>query len=785
MCDFVWENTTKKMKASASTCLLLVTFLLAPVLISASTLKKNGGHYLNQFAIQLKTLDVKIAEQVARQHGFVVKRELPHIKVFILEHPEVHHRSKRSATSHVERLLADERIAHAQQEVSLVRVKRRIVYDKQLELPIRQLDDSAYSRPKPKSGLQQRDDIYGGRSLYYDDPKFPDMWYLFNTGQSGGEHGLDMNVGAVWKSGFTGKGVVVCILDDGVDHTHPDLKENYDPKASTDLNDKSDKKGDPMPDTSDIDNSHGTRCAGEIAAAANNNVCGVGVAYEANIGGIRILDGVVTDSIEAEALLFRNDYIDIYSASWGPSDDGATMEGPRRLSLEALRRGVKEGRRGLGSIFVWATGNGGMFNDDCSADGYVSLPETLSVGSVNDWGRSPFFMENCSSTLAVVPSGGEDWVGQESETGVKLKVVTTDFKGGCIENFQGTSSAAPLAAGCLATVLQANPALTWRDVQHVVVRGSRVPSADSSWTINGAGRHVSHRFGFGLMDCGKMVELAQNWEPVPEVRECRHDKPNVQMLRTGDVVTDHIQSSGCLGHDDKVKGQQSIDRLEHVQVKVNMTTERRGSTRLTLVSPAGTESELLSARKYDEFSGEWEFTFMTVHCWDESPRGKWTLRVHSDPHSSKSEKHNNKDDKTDSVAGYIRSWSLNFRGTHGTRHGRDRTHANRVQRAFKPSSVAVQKIKSQEVEISKRVKVKRAEVKEDAKEVNEVEQREAREDLYRKLYDILHGGGARAVRKRVLGQTSDVTTDDVTTSDDSIVASLRDIAKRLVDGEHV
>ena len=107
-----------------------------------------------------------------------------------------------------------------------------------------------------------------------------------------------------------------------------------------------------------------------------------------------------------------------------------------------------------------------------------------------------------------------------------------------------------------------------------------------------------------------------------------------------------------------------------------------------------------------------------------------------------------------------------------------------MQRAFKPSSVAVQKIKSQEVEISKRVKVKRAEVKEDTED-NEVEQREAREDLYRKLYDILHGGGARAVKKRVLEQTSDVTTDDVTTSDDSIVASLRDIAKRLIDGENV
>lgn len=48
-----------------------------------------------------------------------------------------------------------------------------------------------------------------------------------NRGQSGGEKYIDLNVEVAWASGFTGKGVVVCILDDGVDHTHPDLVANY------------------------------------------------------------------------------------------------------------------------------------------------------------------------------------------------------------------------------------------------------------------------------------------------------------------------------------------------------------------------------------------------------------------------------------------------------------------------------------------------------------------------------------------------------------------------------
>lgn len=37
----------------------------------------------------------------------------------------------------------------------------------------------------------------------------------------------DMNVERAWEQGLTGKGIVVSILDDGIEHTHPDLKENY------------------------------------------------------------------------------------------------------------------------------------------------------------------------------------------------------------------------------------------------------------------------------------------------------------------------------------------------------------------------------------------------------------------------------------------------------------------------------------------------------------------------------------------------------------------------------
>ena len=50
------------------------------------------------------------------------------------------------------------------------------------------------------------------------------------------------------------------------------------------------------------ENKHGTRCAGVIAATANNEICVVGVAYNAKFGGVRMLDGDVTDEVEARSL---------------------------------------------------------------------------------------------------------------------------------------------------------------------------------------------------------------------------------------------------------------------------------------------------------------------------------------------------------------------------------------------------------------------------------------------------------------------------------------------------
>lgn len=66
-----------------------------------------------------------------------------------------------------------------------------------------------------------------------------------------------------------------------------------------------------------------------------------------------------------------------------------------------------QGRGGKGSIFVWASGNGGRQGDNCDCDGYTDSIYTISISSASQQGLSPWYAEKCSSTLATAYSSGD------------------------------------------------------------------------------------------------------------------------------------------------------------------------------------------------------------------------------------------------------------------------------------------------------------------------------------------------------------------------------------------
>ena len=178
------------------------------------------------------------------------------------------------------------------------------------------------------------------------DPRFGDQWNLQNTGQNGGLVGADANITSVWDN-YKGDGVLIGIVDDGVTPLHEDLAPNYVATDSFDFN-----NNDPDPSGG----SHGTSVAG-IANARGNNSLGVsGAAPDAQHAGLRVTAGPSSDAQESAALGYHIQNIDIYNNSWGPSDDGGTLEGPGPLVLGAWADAAANGRGGLGNIWVWAGG---------------------------------------------------------------------------------------------------------------------------------------------------------------------------------------------------------------------------------------------------------------------------------------------------------------------------------------------------------------------------------------------------------------------------------------------
>ncbi|OAF71882.1 hypothetical protein A3Q56_00350 [Intoshia linei] len=443
----------------------------------------------------------------------------------------------------------------------------------------------------------------------FNDPLYKYQWQM---------HQDYNNIVNVWKQDISGRGVNVTILDDGIFHDNPDLKTNYHQDISYDLNDVNDKYHDPTP-RDDGNNEHGTKCAGVVAGEANNGHCGVGVAFNSNIGGVRVLDGVITDPIESLCFTINVDKIDIYSASWGPKDDGMTMDKPRYHSTEAMKNGIKNGRNGLGSIYVWATGNGGEM-DNCNCDGYVSSIYTLSFSSVSKNGEAMYYAEKCPSTLASVFIGWNS--GEEKDEKSGCHVISTSVHSECTTEFQGTSSAAPMAAGCIALLLEANPKLSWRDVIHVVTLSARITdSEDDGWVLNGGGYHYNEKYGFGVMDCARMVWYGKRLNPVEPMLNSTYS-----LIRSTRSVPIY---RGVLYKHSIYVAFEKISFVENVELIIDMEIGNftRGSISLFLKSPSGTISRLLGTRIADTSNKKINFTFSSLQFWGEDPNGVWDFTL--------------------------------------------------------------------------------------------------------------------------------------------------------------
>lgn len=280
-----------------------------------------------------------------------------------------------------------------------------------------------------------------------------------------------IDVAPAWKAGYTGKGVVVAVLDSGVDLSHPDLQSNIwrNPKEipgngiDDDLNgvgddvngwDFVDGDANPSPDLRDPEQDHGTHVAGIIGAKRNgidinspNNTLEMnGVAYDAQIMPIRVLgskggkDKDIADGIRYAV----NNGADVINMSLG----GLVAAPEVRQALEyAKQRGV----------FVVMSAGNERDKLNPSEPGFPAFYAFdnlgIAVGAVTSFPAKQ--VTTFSNPAGSIPTNFVVAPGHEVLSTIPIKPgnVGYDFK-------QGTSQAAPYVAGVIALMLQANPNLT-------------------------------------------------------------------------------------------------------------------------------------------------------------------------------------------------------------------------------------------------------------------------------------------------------------------------------------
>jgi len=452
------------------------------------------------------------------------------------------------------------------------------------------------------------------------DPLVAQQWHLKFQNQDVAVANSDIRVENAWlydsTGGVKGTGIRVGVVDDGLETTHPDLAANVDLASGKDWNGND---LDPNPGNGD---NHGTACAGNVAAPANNSLGGCGSAPEAKLIGMRLIAAATTDSQEAEAMNYLatgTNLVHIKTNSWGPSDTGSSVEGPGSLTRAALANTTSVGRNGLGTIFLWAGGNGNQADDNSNYDGYANDPHVIAIGASDSLTHQAYYSEPGANLTCVAPSGGDTGtlgITTTDRTGKSGYNTSQGTAGNYYASFSGTSSATPTAAGVVALMLQKNPSLGWRDVKEILIRSAqKISSTDSDWSDNSAGFHFNHKFGAGLVDATAAVNLAANWINLPPAIST-----NVSLTGLPASIPDNTPAGIT-----RTFVVSSPVRVEHVTLALDITHTYRGDLAITLTSPSGMTSKLTEV--HGDGGNDFHWTFSSVRHWGELSTGTWTLKI--------------------------------------------------------------------------------------------------------------------------------------------------------------
>jgi subtilisin family serine protease len=270
---------------------------------------------------------------------------------------------------------------------------------------------------------------------------------------------------AMWRAGYTGKGVTVAVLDTGVDPSHPDLAGRVAVSEShLDDEDETDFVG------------HGTHVASIIAgsgAASDGRYRGVAPEARLVAGKVCAVRGCPESAI-------------LTGMRWAAGDQHATvvnmsLGGPDSPRLDPLEQAVEILTARYGTLFVVGAGNSGK---DSSVNSPASAPSTLAVGAIDS-----------SDALAYFSSRGpvldEDGLKPDiTAPGVDIMAArgpSSDLPGTLYVELSGTSMATPHVAGAAALLAQQHPDWAAQDLKATLM-ASATPNPSIGVYAQGAGQ---------------------------------------------------------------------------------------------------------------------------------------------------------------------------------------------------------------------------------------------------------------------------------------------------------
>jgi subtilisin family serine protease/DNA-binding beta-propeller fold protein YncE len=287
-----------------------------------------------------------------------------------------------------------------------------------------------------------------------DDARFGELYAFNNTGQTGGAAGADINATRAWNISTGSRGVIVAVIDTGIDATHPDLAANLFTNAGEIPGNGIDDDGNGYIDdvhgwdfanddnNPDDDAGHGTHVSGTIGAVGDNGLGVAGINWHVTILPVKFL-GADGSGFSSDALR-GIDYATLMGAqvmnnSWGGGGYSAIMQD----SIAAAET--------AGMVFVAAAGNAGQNIDEIPQfpASYV-LPNVIAVAATDDEDGIPDF---------------SNWGPQSVLLGAPGVSILSTVPGGGYGFKTGTSMATPMVTGAVALLRAAEPGITVAQVR--------------------------------------------------------------------------------------------------------------------------------------------------------------------------------------------------------------------------------------------------------------------------------------------------------------------------------